>query len=468
VRWQVSRADLRNGSVVRPRIKEGRRGGSLSYREHFVTSPIAAHPGIRAAFERARDIDSAGGTRITRAELREAMDAALEDSATPGVADDSERQAVQAGWTEHFEAGGLATAFASKLYRSAVDPTFGKNPMGYVAPTFAPYTAEEVRVPTPSGTLAGTVLLPKGPGPFPAVVFASGSTQNRRDDTISRSVAELLAQEGIASLRMDDLGAGESDPTPPGGWEAVTFTERTAMLKAGVEFLRTIQNAEGTTPIVADRIGLIGHSEGGMTAPLVAVDDPGIVAVAAVAAPGATGAELALHQLGEQSAKWQSELETLEASSLPEEEKADRAMGLQARIASNAPLLEAAEYAMRGDAVPEALLRQLAPHYRESLTYDPLETARRVTQPVLLIQGTNDWNVNAEQVDRLEQAIREGGNANVEVGRYEGLDHMLLPSEDVAPSDEAERAKDFDFFDAQSAEPLKQITKWMAAQLKGE
>ena len=160
----------------------------------------------------------------------------------------------------------------------------------YSAPADAPYTAEDVMVKTPAGfTLAGTLTLPKGASrskPVPAIVTITGSGPEDRDEDIGlpgyqpfRQIADSLGRHGIAVLRMDDRGTGASGGTFKGATSA-DFAED---IRAGLAYLRT------RPEIRADRLGVLGHSEGAIIAPMVAEKEPtlrAIVLLAGIAEPG--------------------------------------------------------------------------------------------------------------------------------------------------------------------------------------
>jgi pimeloyl-ACP methyl ester carboxylesterase len=429
-----------------------------------MTAVSSSRDAIRAAFDAARQARTSGGLLITERELENIVEVAMLDDASPMEIDDGERQALRDAWTGHFAQGGFATGYAQRVFKARFDPSFEYKRPDYSAPTFAPFRAVEVQVPSGSATLTGTLLLPKGKGPFPAVVFASGSGPDPRDAGYARVLAELLASQGVASLRFDDRGQGGSSPLPPGGWQSVDLPERAADVKAAVAFLRGYGSEQGRGVIAGDRIGLIGHSEGGWTAPWVAADDPSIVAVAALAAPGAKGAAIMAYQMGDVRRRMKAQLAELEAAPMPEEDKARMRAQLQATLEAQAPILRAAQLAAEGQSVPAEILARLPPYLRSFIQYDPLKTARRVTQPTLLLQGTADWNVRAEQVGWIAEAMREAGNTQVEVGIYDGLDHTFM--QDAAYNIEtADLPPDRDWSDALSFEVTTRIADWMTEKL---
>src|SRR5438105_4470277 len=155
----------------------------------------------------------------------------------------------------------------------------------YSAASDAPYTAEEVTVRTPAGLkLTGTLTLPKT-RPVrgaPAIVTITGSGTEERDESLPgvkgyrpfRQIADTLGRRGIAVLRLDDRGAGGSDAGPHGATSA-DFADD---VRAGLAYLRTRRDIDG------DRLALVGHSEGGMIAPMVAATDPKLRAIVLMAA----------------------------------------------------------------------------------------------------------------------------------------------------------------------------------------
>ena len=268
-------------------------------------------------------------------------------------------------------------------------------PPDYSAPAGATYTAEDVRVPATGGySLAGTLTLPKSRnGRVPGVVLITGSGLQDRDSAIPgvagyrpfRQIADELSRGGIAVLRLDDRGFGASggDPT------AATSADFADDVRAALAYLRTRPEIDG------QRLALIGHSEGGIIAPMVAVGDPGVRAVVLMAGPAWTGRRTSDYQLGE---AW-------------------KGMGLNeaqmvAKRAENDPVREA--------------MADRTPWLRYWMDYDPLPTARRLRVPVLILQGSTDRQVPAEQAGELAAAIRSGGDRDVTVHVFPELNHLFL------------------------------------------
>jgi alpha-beta hydrolase superfamily lysophospholipase len=265
----------------------------------------------------------------------------------------------------------------------------------YSAPEGAPYTAEDVTVPTSRGySLAGTLTLPKGArGPVPAVVTISGSGQQDRDSAIPvisgyrpfRQIADALSRRGIAVLRVDDRGFGASGGDP----SKATSADFAEDVRSALAYLRTRREIRGK------HLALVGHSEGAIIAPMVAVNDPGVRAVVLLSGPAWTGLRTSDYQLRQ---AWE-------------------AMGLSpaqmdSMKARNDPLREEQAAA--------------SPWVRYWLDYDPLPTARRLRVPVLILQGATDHQIPPEQAEELASALRAAGNRDVTLRVLPEIDHLLL------------------------------------------
>lgn len=265
----------------------------------------------------------------------------------------------------------------------------------YSAPAGAPYTATDVIIPTPAGhTLAGTLTLPKNAlGRVGAVVLISGSGAQDRDGGISvvpgyrffRQVADTLGRRGIAVLRLDDRGWGASG----GQAESATTEDLAGDTRAAVEWLRA--RAE----IDPARVGLVGHSEGAIIAPMLAVADARIHAIALLAGPAWAGRRVLDYQLRD----------------------ALRGQGLAGAALDSA--------FARGVVQRDAAAARV-PWVRWFMEHDPLPVARRVRAPVLVLQGQTDRQVTPEQAAELSAAIRQGGNTDVTVTVFPDLNHLFL------------------------------------------
>ena len=265
----------------------------------------------------------------------------------------------------------------------------------YSAPAGAPYEALEVTVPTAAGhRLSGTLTRPLGArGRLPAVVTITGSGQQDRDEYIPiaggvrlfRQIADTLSRRGIAVLRLDDRGVGGS-----GGDVNGTSADFADDIRAAVRWLRS------RTEIDPDRIALVGHSEGGMIAPMIAADDATLAAIALLAGPAYTGQRIIDFQL-ENVVRGDSSIAPSAKDSLVRLSRAQ----FDSLAAGSAWM-------------------------RYFLTYDPLPTIRRVRQPVLILQGATDQQIRAEEARLLDATLRTAGNRRVTLAILPERNHLFL------------------------------------------
>ncbi|MCA1576964.1 MAG: alpha/beta fold hydrolase [Acidobacteria bacterium] len=314
----------------------------------------------------------------------------------------------------------------------AVTPTPKPKP-DYSAPADAPYIAEEVLVKTPAGhTLAGTLTLPKSASrtkPVSAIVTVTGSGPQDRDENIGlpgfrpfRQIADSLGRRGIAVLRMDDRGTGASGGTFKGSTSA-DFAED---VRAGLAYLRT------RPEIRADRLAVLGHSEGAIIAPMVAEKEPtlrAIVLLAGIAQPGRTALHFQLKNGIERNTKLTPEMR---ASQIAEIDKRIDAM-------------------MAAD-----------PWMKFFLTYDPAPTMRRVKTPVLILTGSRDQQAVPEEVALIEAAFKEGGNNDVTARVLPDLNHLFVPDTDGFPGNYSKLPAPV----MMHSDVVGMITDWLAQRLR--
>jgi dipeptidyl aminopeptidase/acylaminoacyl peptidase len=305
-------------------------------------------------------------------------------------------------------------------------------PVSYDAPPDAPYTAEHVRVPTPMGhVLAATLTHPRtAAGRLPAVITISGSGAQERDEALPgvegyrpfREIADTLGRRGIAVLRFDDRGTGEST----GDHAAATSRDFARDVVALVAWLRARPDID------PDRIALLGHSEGGLIAPLVAAEDPRLAGIALLAGPAYTGARIIDFQ----------------------QRSAIRQSYPDAGAAARDSMLRVAQQQLDSTA-------GRSPWITEFLTYDPLPTARRVRDvPVLILQGETDLQVTAEQADLLGGAFRDAGNRDVSVHRLANTNHLFQHDPSGLPSGYATLPDR-----TLTRETLGLVAEWLASRL---
>lgn len=320
-----------------------------------------------------------------------------------------------------------------------------------------PYAAEEVTIASvPGVTLAGTLTIPAGEGPHPAVVLISGSGPQDRDETVFGHrpflvLADALTRRGVAVLRYDDRGAGKST----GDHASATSEDFARDAEAAFDFVR---NHEGIDP---KRVGLVGHSEGGLIAPMVAARRADVAFVVLLAGPGVPGAEILVEQsaritlaatgsaeLAAKNRAFQREIldYVLSLGETPHDEAVDElTRRLTARLASLSAeerralgLPEADDSA--GERVRAAARAQaeqlLSPWFRFFLAYDPAPALRSLHCPVLAVIGSKDLQVPPDQnLPALAAALAAAPTDDWTVAQLPGLNHLFQPAATGAPGE---------------------------------
>lgn len=307
-----------------------------------------------------------------------------------------------------------------------------------------PHAVEEVQFDNPDAPgvrLAGTLTKPAGEGPFPCVVLITGSGPQDRDETLFDHKpfavwADALARAGVASLRYDERGVSKST----GLFSSATSDDFASDAKAAVRFLRSRSDVD------PKRIGLMGHSEGGLIAAMVAAGNPDVAFVVLLAGTAVPGRDILVLQsrliaeaegASPEEARKASELnDRLAGAILSEEdrEKAEQAAAEALRAAlGDVPESERA-------AVEAARRRQIAqlntPWMRRFLVLDPRDWLRRLTIPVLAVWGENDLQVPpAQNLPAAREAL--AGNPRAELKVLSMLNHLFQLSATGKVSDYA-------------------------------
>jgi uncharacterized protein len=321
--------------------------------------------------------------------------------------------------------------------RTDVAPTLSR-PQDPVKPY--PYDEEEVGYENKADSvhLAGTLTLPRSKGPHPAVLLITGSGSQDRNETIAGHhpflvLADYLTRRGIAVLRVDDRGIGGSSI----GSLNATSENFAGDVLAGVEYLKTRKE------INPKEIGLAGHSEGGMIAPMVAVRSPDVAFIVIIAGLGQTGADIILKQnevvlKANGVSAWRID-QTLIAlkrtfailKAEPDNVVAERR--ITETLATQVSGMTAEQ--KKAFAPDEATIKSassvfLVPWFRYFLAYDPRPTLMRVTVPVLAINGEFDQQVSAkENLDLIAAALKAGGNKDYTTAPLAKLNHLLQTSQ---------------------------------------
>jgi pimeloyl-ACP methyl ester carboxylesterase len=316
-----------------------------------------------------------------------------------------------------------------------------------------PYDAEDVSYPNEAGgnELAGTLTLPRTAGPHPAVVLVSGSGAQDRNETVMGHrpflvLSDYLTRKGIAVLRFDDRGVGGST----GDFATATSEDFATDVIAGIDYL------VGRDDIAHDEIGVIGHSEGGIIAPMVAVRSDNVAFIVLMAGPAVTGEEIILEQsalIARASGRSEAEIQEALATNKkifdivetePDPEVA--AVRLEELFRAIASEMSEEERAQAGltddqavDAWVEGQVRRVDSNWmRFFLTYDPAPTLARVRVPILAISGELDLQVPPKQnVPVMRRVLEESGNPDYTVEVLPGLNHLFQTATTGLPAEYA-------------------------------
>ncbi|MEN8115986.1 MAG: alpha/beta fold hydrolase [Bacteroidota bacterium] len=293
-----------------------------------------------------------------------------------------------------------------------------------------PYLVEEVEYINPESgfKLAGTLTIPENANGCPAVVMISGSGAQDRDETIFEHkpfwvIADYFARNGIAVLRIDDRGVGGSE----GNIREATSEDFAGDVLAGIDFLKTRKE------INPEKIGLTGHSEGGLIAPIAATKREDIAFIILMAGPGINGEQI-LYEQGElinraggltesqieQNKKMQKAIFDI---ILNEKDSATQIDRLQRTYSGGMYFMLDST---RKQTVDDRIRAVNTPWFKFFLTYDPYPTLTKVSCPVLTMIGEKDLQVPPKSnLAAIEKALTEGGNKNVKTMELPGLNHLF-------------------------------------------
>jgi pimeloyl-ACP methyl ester carboxylesterase len=303
-----------------------------------------------------------------------------------------------------------------------------------------PYPYREVEVTFPNDqahiSLSGTLTLPQGPGPFPVVVLLSDNGPRDRDETIEGHrpflvLSDHLTRKGIAALRFDKRGGGKST----GNYAEATIEDFAGDAQAAVTYLKTRKDLD------PKRIGLIGHSEGGLIAPIVASRSTDIAWLVLLAAPALKGEDILLLQ---------SEL-IMKVAGIDEEQisrtldfnRQTYALARQEKdpAAFETKLNDLVQSSGMGALVPQATLQaqvrtMASPWFRYLLDYDPLPALQKTLCPVLALNGQKDLQVPPkENLSKIQEALQEAGNKDSQISQMPGLNHLFQHCPTGSPSE---------------------------------
>lgn len=291
-------------------------------------------------------------------------------------------------------------------------------------------------------TLAGTLTYPKEGENFPVVILVSGSgPQNRNEELLGHKpflvIADFLTRNGIAVLRYDDRGVGKST----GDFSSATTLDFVGDALSAVDFLKSKDQ------INKNLIGIIGHSEGGLIAPLAAVQSDDVAFIIMMAGPGLRGKEILVLQTELiLSANGEPEDEIKKGAGLNEQlygillsEKDSASVSSQLRDVFERAYIEMTDKEKTQIGSKDIFMeRQFSmmqsPWFKYFLAYDPYETLTKVSCPVLAINGEKDLQVpSKENLAMIEKAFKEAEKENYKLVELPGLNHLFQTAKTGSP-----------------------------------
>lgn len=369
-----------------------------------------------------------------------------------------DKQSIQGNWIQ-------GMSFPLELKRSKAKGI--ARPQEPKAPF--PYTIEEVKYENKKAkiNLAGTLTIPEGEGKHPVVILISGSGPQDRDESILKHkpfwiLADYWTRNGFAVLRFDDRGVGESE----GDHSKATSADFATDVEAGVLFLKKHDR------INAKKIGLAGHSEGGMIAPIVASKNKDVAFIVLLAGPGVAGNELLLKQgydiMKQQGIEEEQLVLTQKISkkiydAVIKDTKEELGVGdIVKLVKEDAEKLD--DETRKEVGLDEASLRQSitalqSPWMRYFIRYQPKKYLQKVKCPVLAINGEKDLQVAAKpNLEAIEAALATAKNKNVKIVSLPNLNHLFQTAETGAVEEYVKIEETF------SPKAMQLVLDWMKKQ----
>lgn len=329
-----------------------------------------------------------------------------------------------------------------------------------------PYSIEEVTYENKKEkfSLAGTLTVPEGKEKYPAVILISGSGPQDRDETILKHkpfwvLADYLTRNGFAVLRFDDRGVGASK----GDFASATSADFATDVVAGIDFLKKHPNID------TKKIGLIGHSEGGMIAPMVASKNRDVAFIVLLAGPGVSGNMLLLQQSKDILTEKGMDKELIKKSNKISSKLYDAIINdtknnlgvsdLVALVKDDIDhLSEGDKKEIGGDelSLRQSITTLQTPWMRYFIQFNPANYLKKVKCPVLAINGDKDLQVAGQQnLDGIKSALKEGRNKQVETVLLPNLNHLFQTAETGAVEEYVKLEETF------SPDAMKLILNWM-------
>ena len=283
-------------------------------------------------------------------------------------------------------------------------------------------------------SLGGTLTYPKGNGPFITVVMVTGSGQQNRDEELMghkpfKVIADFLTRNGIAVLRIDDRGIGTSG----GNISTSTTFDFVKDINAAIAFVQK-------NPFVkASHIGIIGHSEGGLIAPIVASGNKKVSFIVLMAGPGVSGKDIILTQSAQISKAMGKDTTEIAEDNLINKELYQIVMTTDDNKKAREEIEKVFKKHSEGLSEKEiedkgldfanrerAIMTLLVPWFKTFLKTDPAKYLAKVKCPVLAMNGAKDLQVDANiNLPAIENALKKGKNKQYTIKKFDGLNHLF-------------------------------------------
>ena len=359
--------------------------------------------------------------------------------------------------------------FPLTLSRTAVEKVETKRPQEPVKPY--PYYSEDITFQNVKAhiSLAGTLTLPEKEGSFPVVITISGSgPQNRDEELLGHKpflvISDHLTKNGIGVLRFDDRGVGKSE----GEFKTSTSADFATDVESAVAYLKTRKEIDKT------KIGLMGHSEGGLIAPMVASQSEDVSFIVLLAGTGLRGDSIVLLQqalIAKADGASDSDIEkTTDAFTKAVDivMKSDDDQKLKTdltnfinKLIEDDPSAEIPSGMTREEFVSAQVNEISSPWMKYFLKLDPAIALEKVKCPVLAINGEKDLQVPPrENLEAIKKALIKGGNEKVTTVELPNLNHLFQECETGSPKEYANIEQTF------SPTALNIILDWIKAQTK--
>ena len=333
------------------------------------------------------------------------------------------------------------------------------------------YYSEDVTFQNPKAniSLAGTLTLPEKEGVFPVVVLITGSgPQNRDEELVGHKpflvISDYLTKNGIAVLRYDDRGVAESK----GDFKTATTADFATDVESAITYLKTRKE------INKKQIGLVGHSEGGLIAPMVASKSKDVSFIVLLAGTGIQGDKLLLLQqelIAKANGASESDIKkSIQAnanlfkmvlqSNDNQKLKADLTNKIN-EIVKNDNSSEISKGMTKDQYIALQVDQITSPWMEYFMKYNPVPALEKVKCAVLAVNGEKDLQVPPkENLTAIKNALTKGGNKNVNTIEFPNLNHLFQECKTGSPNEYASIEQTF------SPRALAEITQWIKSQTK--